>query len=379
MLASITSVKSIGEQLWVRILGVPSSGKTTLCEGLSVARKYVIAKSTMRGFHSGWRSSDGNGNSQDSSLIAEIKHRGTLVTKDGDTLLRLPNLPQILSEARDLYDTVTRASYRNSMSRDYAGIRMTWILCGTNTLRQLDSSELGERFLDCSIVDKMDDETEDAIGWRVANRAARAVATEVDGKPETQYEPELAQAMQLTGGYVCYLRENAQKLLSEIKISEEALRQCMWLGKFVAYMRTRLGKQRGDVEEETEREMSFRLISQHVRLAHCLAVVLNCKEVDREVMRRVTKVALDTSRGSTFEVAKRLYNSPHGMEPYDLSIQLGEPEERTRKLLRFLRKVGVVEPLMIKNGNIKSPPRWRLTDPLALLYKRVVVNARVPT
>jgi hypothetical protein len=55
MLATITSTKVVGDQLWMRIISPPSSGKSVLCEALSVARKHVRALSTLRGFHSGYK------------------------------------------------------------------------------------------------------------------------------------------------------------------------------------------------------------------------------------------------------------------------------------------------------------------------------------
>ena len=197
MLASITSTKSIGDQLWIKVIGPAACGKSTLCEALSVSQEYVFAKSTIRGFHSGYVG-ENNKAGQDHSLIPLIRDK-TLVTKDGDTLLQSPNLNQILSEARDLYDGTSRTHYRNATSRDYSGIRMTWILCGTSSLRAIDSSELGERFLDCVIMDTIDNQMEDEILWRVVNRAQRNVCIESDGEAASQYARELALAMQLTG------------------------------------------------------------------------------------------------------------------------------------------------------------------------------------
>lgn len=142
MLASVISTKSVGDQLWVQILSPPSTGKSVLCEALSVSKQHVLAKSTLRGFHSGFDTT-GRGE-EDNSLLAKLYDK-TLVTKDGDTLLQAPNRSQILAEARDIYDRVSRTSYRTKMSRDYTGVNMTWILCGTGSLRLLDTSELGGR------------------------------------------------------------------------------------------------------------------------------------------------------------------------------------------------------------------------------------------
>src|SRR5690606_14950694 len=122
-----------------------------------------------------------DGSGEDYSLISKLGGK-TLVVKDGDTLLQSPNLGQILSEARDLYDTVSRSSYRTKQGgRDYQGVRMTFILCGTSSLRKIDSSELGERFLDCVIMEGIDNDLEDEILWRVANRVERNMGVEADG------------------------------------------------------------------------------------------------------------------------------------------------------------------------------------------------------
>lgn len=370
MLASISSVKSLGDQLWVKVIGPASCGKSTLCEAISVASKYVYPKSTLRGFHSGFQT-DGD----DNSLVAKIRNK-TLVTKDGDTLLQSPNLSQILSEARDIYDRVSRTSYRNEASRDYNGLNVTWILCGTSSLRSIDSSELGERFLDVVIMDKIEDDEEDTTLLEVVQRAARNVAIEADGTAESQQDPELTRAMQLTGGYVNYLRENATRLLGEVHNSKESLRMCARLAKFVAYMRARPSKLQ---DENAEREVSFRLATQLTRLANCLAIVMNKDSLDEEVIQRVTKVALDTARGTTLEILQYLYVRQEGLDTVSLGIYIHSPKENTRKLLRFLGRIGVVETFEAKSKGVRTQTRWRLNEKLRALYTEILgVQAEIP-
>jgi len=295
------------------------------------------------------------------------------VVKDGDTLLQAPNLGQILSEARDIYDGTSRTHYRNKMGKEYDGIRMTWLLCGTSSLRSIDSSELGERFLDCVIMDGIDDDLEDEILWRVANKASRSVTVESNGKAESTYEPELAKAMAMTGGYVEYLRQNAVPLLEAVIMDDTALRKCAKLGKFVSYLRARPSLRQ---QENAERELASRLVSQHIRLAKCVAVVLNRSEVDDEVMRRVRAVALDTGRGQTMDIAKHLYSAGGiGLEPRTIGLRIGVGIDATRTLLRFLAKIGMVEPFQTIEKGIKKKARWRLTDRLHQLYGEVVVDA----
>jgi len=372
MLAAVSSTKTLGDQLWIKVISPPSGGKSTLCEALSVCSKYVVAKSTIRGFHSGYKTDSGG--AEDNSLIPLIRDK-TLVTKDGDTLLQSPNLSQILSEARDLYDSTSRTHYRNKTSRDYTGVRMTWILCGTSSLRAIDSSELGERFLDCVIMEEIDDDLEDDILWRIVNRADKSVSVEADGKPETQYEAELAEAMALTGGYVAWLRENAVEKLAEITTGEKEKRLCTRLGKFVAHMRARPSTKQN---ESVQRELGARLVSQLARLAKCLALVLNRESVDGAVMQRVKRVAFDTARGRTLAITAKLYEvGGKGLEAGSIALAIGETDDKTRGLLRFLRKIKVVESYQVDADLAKwynvpaNRIRWCLTERMEKLYQEV--------
>lgn len=346
---------------------VHNCGKSTLCEALSVNHEYVLAKSTLTGFHSGFKS-DSEG-AEDNSLVLKANGK-TLVIKDGDTLLQMPNLGQILSQARDLYDGSSRTYYKNKMSKDYKGLRMTWILCGTASLASIDQSELGERFLNCTIMDGIDDELEEEILWRAANKARVNVTRESGDNTETQHDAALSEAMRLTGGYVGYLRKNANEILSSTDMSEESLRLCTRYGKFIAYMRARPSKMQ---EEKAEREMAGRLVIQITRLAMCLAAVLNRKTVDEEVMDRTRAVVLDTAKGVTMDIAKYLYNQPNGAETQAIVLKMNQEFGKIQKLLRFLSKIGAIEPKLPESEKIKHPkPRWHLTDTMRKLYKAVM-------
>ena len=366
-LACIASTEVLGDQLWLKLISPPSSGKSTLCEAFSVNREYVLAKSAIRGFHTAYKT-DKHGE-EDHSLTAEANGM-TLVTKDGDTLLQAPDLPRILSEARDLYDCTCRPDYRNGIKREYLNQRMTWLLCGTSALRVIDESELGARFLDVVIMEGIDSELEDDILWRVANRTEKSVGVAVDGAPESHYDPELALAMRLTGGYIQFLRERAAPLLAGVVCGEEQLRRCVDLAKFVAYLRARPSKRQA---ESAERELASRLVSQMVRLAKCLAVVLNRTEVDEEVLHRVTQVALDTARGRTLEIVKHLLQAgTKGYPTSRVSGLTGHPEGQERKYLNFLSKIGAVElfnPKLL--SGVQGHPRWRVAPAMRELYQRV--------
>jgi hypothetical protein len=366
MLASIASVRMPGDQLWVKIISPAASGKTTLCMALSVARKYVIKKSVIRGLYSGYQT-DKEG-TEDQSLLSKLRDK-TLLIKDGDTLLKSPNLAQILSQLRDAYDTSSSTSYGNLMSRDYEGLRMTLILCGTESLRELDSTELGERFLDCVMMEEIDDRIEDSIGLRAIKRIIEGRAIEANGRVKDHQDESMTKAMRLTAGYVTYLRENSSRLLNSVVMTEKDISSIMGLGKFVAYMRAK-PSEKGD--KAATREMSTRLRVQLSRLALCLSIVLGTNKVDEEVIRRVRRVGLDTARGKTLELSKHLYRVANkGASTAALAVWLGEPEEKIRNLLRFLRKLKVVELFTTQTGK-STYSRWRLSERIMKLYREVI-------
>ena len=358
MLASSMSTQFVGEQLWFKIIGPPSCGKTSLMEGLATAKKWYLSKDTIRGFHSGYKHESG----KDVSL-ADMVRGMTLGTKDGDTLLRAPNLKQILAEARALYDRVSRTNYRNDVNREYMGHRMTWHLAGTSALREIDDSELGARFLDVVVMDLISDEFESAVGMSAAYQEARNMLILSDGKPESQYPEEVANAMALTGGYLDFLRSNALEIAKTVTVSDRVLERCNRFGKFIAYMRARSSRDR---DETPDREFSPRLVKQLTRLAIAMAGVLNRTSVDDEVMARVHKVVMDTSRGSTIILVKMLEGMPQGIEVRGLAVRLHMNDDKLRQQLRFLRTIGVME-------TDTANKRWRITPQVSRLYSSIKV------
>jgi hypothetical protein len=172
--------------------------------------------------------------------------------------------------------------------------------------------------------------------------------------------------MQLTGGYVNWLRDNA-KMMSGIEFSDDAKRQCVNYGKFVAFMRSRPAEDKRS-SEKAERELAARLVSQHVRLARCLALVLNRPTVDDKVMRRVKRVALDTARGILLDITRQLFHTgAKGMERNGIHLHVNCTQGELDKLLRFMRDIGVT--MLYSPGDGRRV--WRLTTEMYALYRKV--------
>lgn len=375
MLACIFSVETSGDQLWVKIIGPAACGKSTLCEAVSVAKKYVLAKSTIRGFHSGFKpQGDDSGGKRESSLIEDVTNK-TLVTKDGDTLLTAPNLPQILAEARDIYDRTSRTHYRNQMGRDYQGVNMTWILAGTSSLRGIDSSELGERFIDCVIMQGINDDEEEAIIKRHTSKLIDNMRLGREGLRATagMGDEQKREAAQLTGGYIEHLKAEGYDALAVLDIDEEDERNVLGYAKLVAYLRARPSENQ---DENAEREFGTRLSSQLLRLAMCMAVVRNSPNLKGTVMDYVRQVALDTARGVTFDIVEYLHTcGDDGAEAKSMAILLNQTENEHKERLRFLKRIGALETFskrLTNNFTIKGPVRWKLTPKMKSLWEAVM-------
>ncbi len=365
------------------IISPPSTGKTALCEALGVNRRWTKTVGTFKGLHSGWQTD--NEGEEDNSTIALLKDK-TLIVKDADPLLKAPNRDQILADFRDAYDTNCAVQFKNKVKREYQGLRFTVLLCGTESLLELDSADLGARFLVCVIMDKINSDFESSINRRVFHRMIGSRGVEANGAVSTHDAPKMLRAKQMTGGYINWLRANASQMLAELDLEsqqDELSDEMDMLAQFVAFMRARPSKKQ---EEASTREMSARLNAQLTKLSMCLAVVLNRRNVDDEVLRRVRKVALDTARGRTMELCRHLYAEGRvGAETKHLAHLTGHEEVKERVLLKFLRRIDAVEafrPVSKKSGvAVKTGGvRWRLTPRLQALYGRVVegIKTEVP-
>ncbi len=203
-----------------------------------------------------------------------------------------------------------------------------------------------------------------------------------NGKPETSMNEDFAAAYKATGDYVRWLRTNTDDLLAALEASpehdERLVYHCSLLGDFTADMRARPDPPRKDgvKEELSTKELPSRLTKQYVRLAACLAVVMNRPSVDEDVLALVTKVACDTAKGKTLDLVRRVKDEgDHGADPMSLGVLMNEEAVKVRNLLLFLAKIDVVYLHVtpprpgVKGGAGKK--RWKLTERFAEIWEEV--------
>lgn len=336
MLAVVASTKQQGSQLWLRVMGPPGTAKSTLCAAIEANKDFVFGMSKMTGFHSG-----SNFGGSSNSLIPQIRNM-TVVVNEGDMLLTAPNLPQILSELRDLYTGKTTAHYKNGQSYEEKGLRVTFILAGTSTLRRLNRSAAGDRFIDVVVYERQVHGGED-IGERdllkaVFKMAVSRTKNESSEGMETHDTPEKTLALQKTVGFVKYLRETSPQKLAEVEVTRLTEDSCIALAQLTSYMRAR-----PDIKadaEETEVELASRLTEQFQRLAMCLSVVLN-RPIDKEILRRVAKIAMDTSKGPSFTLCQALMEKP--LDVKGMEARTDMKTDTVRHFKEILRRIGCIK------------------------------------
>ncbi len=342
MFATIISTDLGGAQIWMRIIGPPGSGKTTLAEALSSHGEYMLPISVQTGFHSGY--SVGR-EQKDNSLIPKMNRR-TVVIKDADTLINAPSRDRIMSELRDLYDGTSRAHYRTGQSNVYDDIRTTFLLCGTDELRSLNRTFLGERFLDCEILKGED--TTPYLDRSLKNTVE--LVTSGFKQPEKTEDDEGIQDDRMTYlkrvsmGCIQHYKQQLPEMTPP-KMTVTASTRILAIGQFLSFMRAAVNRDGVDVAYRPRPELATRLVGQFTKMSMCIAVTLGKKTVDAEVLRIITKVLMDTAEGFRLEIVDALYKSPtkSGLSAKELEIELAISEGHVRKLLKDMLEFKIIK------------------------------------
>lgn len=359
------------DQLWIKVISPPSSGKTVLGEAMCVASRYVIAADNIRGFYSGY--SAGKDDKTDFSLIEKIKGK-MFITLDGDTMLRAANLEDIYAEARRIFDGNSTRHFKNGKGGDYMNYRCAWGLMGTESLREMDNSELGERMLTCRIMSDVDHDLEEQIGLQAVDDAFAEMKVVTNQKAETMDKPERVRASCLTGGYVEYLCRNASTLIRGVETPQWVKKQLQSYGMYISYMRSRPGKKQ---QEKAQRELSYRLIKQLSRLSCALAAVYGKTEVDEDVMGIIRGVTFDTSEGVSEQIVKLLYedytrNDEPGVTEDYLIGKTKQNEKVGKELLIHMRKINMIETFSRqRTPGVPVQPKYRITERMLKVWQSV--------
>ena len=379
LLAVCASTRQSGNQLFLDLIGSPGSAKTTLCRGLLVSGHCVHLENVTKLMSGFKKPGDGE---KDCSFIARSNNK-TWVTCEFDTLANSPQYRDLMGKVRRIFDGETSATYGNSdEDRIYTAMRTPWIRAGTPRMMDHDQSQLGDRFIRYILSDP--DEIEKREIARRALQLERIAILEISNcSAGSITDPKTRFAHAITGGYVDWLRAHVEEELGKVDIPEAVEDYCIDLAELSSDLRARpqqhSRRQDEVVESHDYKELPTRLARQNIRLASCLAVVLNKRTVDSDILRIIRKVALDTAAGHSINIVQwlcspnpkagdRLYQECGGLMLGILETWTGMPVERLQKYLKFLRKIDVLEWREVRQSN----GVWVLTERVYSLYLRVM-------
>lgn len=371
MLATAASTMRAGDQqVFLQVIGAPGSAKTRICDAMLTSEHcYLLDRLT--GFFSGMRGPNG----EDLSPIADMSGK-TLITPEADMLMSSAAFGDLMGQTRRIFDGTASVRYRNQAQATlHTGLRTPWIMAGTpETMLKTDQSRVGDRFIRTYIREPSDEERRRILG-RACMTEFDTVLHEANCRPDSLLDEKLRTAYELTGGYVDWLRANVNAQIADLRFdrAEAALRieEC---AEFAAALRARPDP---DVRKDAvdTKELPARLCKQFVRIGVCLAVALNRPGIDAEVLRIIRKLALDTARGKTLDMVRSLHQSnPHlggGAATADsVAVWTGQTIDRTRALLNFMSRIGVVSSARDKGT---SRMVYRVTPKMIGYYEAVVL------
>lgn len=341
-IASIYSIKFEGmEQLWLKIIGPPSSGKTSIAKAVSGSDQ-VVTRSTFTGLFSGWMNETGS----DVGLIPEIAGK-TLIVKDADALLQQPNVAQIFSEMRDFYDKESSVQYRTGVKRDYKNIKSTFIICGTQALRGADQSFLGERFLSVEIdVNRKDKNI-------ISNMAMQKFINAATTQNSQDTEKKMLSSIK---GFINNVMERKMESTIPKAIQQIIIELCT----LAALMRASVHRDRtGKLLSPPIPELPIRLIGQITSATFATCVVLGKSQADGDVLKLINKLIRDTinPRGFRYKICEYLTQNPDAgaqqiAEALDISRSRFDDE------MLDLKDLGLVSATKVKSLNTVGAKRF---------------------
>lgn len=341
--AAIVSTRQGGDdQLWIKLQSPPASGKTTLAEAVSVNRAYVHPESKFQSMFSGYK----DGTDTDYSLVARLRDK-TFIIKEGDSLLSNAYRDVILGQLRDIYDRITRNSYGHNLGTEHAGLNISLVVCGTKRLDELDESDLGDRFITVKMLDRVSEEDRREMMIRGIYAMSNGIKQQANGTAESQDGPERLQFKKLCGGYVTYLRENAERLYACLEPTPLQVEKLADMADMVAIMRTRAATD--DITPVTE--LPTRLAKQLTRLAFSYAAALGRTELDDQVMRWTFQAMEDTSHGLSHRICQKLVQvGRSGMTVVDLAndLSITVPKCRDHLLSMQQQDPPVIQKVVVK-------------------------------
>lgn len=318
-LATCVSNLLQGDQLWMFLVGPPSSGKTSIIEAFAKAHKYTfhLSKLTSQALVSG------QNRGEDPSILPKLTDK-CLFVKDFTAILALPAATQeeLFGMLRDAYDRNVRVQYGNGAVRVYQDLNFTLFAGCTDEIYAKNHSSLGERFLKIEILDSSFSPTAQA------RAALMGLNTKVD----------LTQVQTKVYGYLRYLYESFSE---PGPVDEETTDWLVSVAAIVSYLRTKVRREEGNMAFRPRSEVPTRIAMQLRKLYLSLKITTSTKDENwyREV---VEKVAMDSCIGWALEFVAPVLKRKTGITTQEIADLCQVAPNHVVKVLRDMQQIGIV-------------------------------------
>ena len=89
-------------------------------------------------------------------------------------------------------------------------------------------------------------------------------------------------------------------------------------------------------------------------------------------MRRVKNIAMDTGRGISLKIVEAIYRAgERGLLLSNVASSVNLTEDRTRRLLMFMRQLGIIKTQARKVNNVRQQTSYVLSPLMYELYYQV--------
>jgi hypothetical protein len=331
-----------GDPLWLHIVGPPGMGKTELLMSLSTSDACVVRSTvTPHSLVSGFPGSNG----ADPSLLPAL-YGHTFILKDFTEILQMPRgmKDEVYHILRGAYDGEVTKQYGNGIMRHYKGY-FSMVTGVTQAIFAEQATSLGERFLMYHMVKGVGFSADDMIMAAIGNSGN-----------EQEMKAEVGAAAEKFVGYTV----DKDAIPS---IPPEYVLKLVSLAQVVAMLRATVEKNfSGDPLYRPQHEAGTRLAKQLKKLMLSLAIVEGVEEVNEDIFRLVTRVALDTCVGFNLEIVQFIADHPNCLA-VEVMEGLRIPMTTTREKLENMEMLGIVvrEKDMEHNPGAVGPKPWRFS------------------